>query len=122
VVLYKVKRFDLWIARRFIKAKYISLVNLLADEEVFPEYLTWRDASPELVRWALAWLGETEERAQRLDSLEALRRRVAHPGATDRAAERIVARLSKRPDLPATYRGPHDFPSRQPTADEATGR
>ena len=40
VVLYKIKRFDLWIARPFIKAKYISLVNLLADEEVFPEYLT----------------------------------------------------------------------------------
>ncbi|MHB1558382.1 MAG: lipid-A-disaccharide synthase, partial [Isosphaeraceae bacterium] len=31
VVLYKVRRFDLWIARPFIKAKYISLVNLLAD-------------------------------------------------------------------------------------------
>src|SRR5262249_54529769 len=53
VVLYKVNRFDLWIARPFIKAKYISLVNLLADEEVFPEYLTWRDASGDLVRWAL---------------------------------------------------------------------
>src|SRR5262249_25047385 len=64
VVLYKVKRFDLWIARPFIKAKYISLVNLLADQEVFPEYLTWRDASGDLVRWALAWLDETEERAR----------------------------------------------------------
>ena len=49
VVLYKVNRFDLWIARPFIKAKYISLVNLLADAEVFPEYLTWRDAADELV-------------------------------------------------------------------------
>ena len=48
VVLYKVKRFDLWVARWFIKAKYISLVNLMADEEVFPEYLTWRDVSGEL--------------------------------------------------------------------------
>jgi hypothetical protein len=96
VVLYKVRRVDLWIARPFIKAKYISLVNLLADEEVFPEYLTWRDASGDLVRWALAWLDETEERARTTLALDALRRRVAHPGATDRAAERIVARLSRR--------------------------
>jgi lipid-A-disaccharide synthase len=126
VVLYKVNRFDLWIARPFIKAKYISLVNLLADEEVFPEYLTWRDASGDLVRWALAWLDETEERARTTASLDALRRRVAHPGATDRAAERIVARLVRQgegapatqPAPPSPYRGPHDPGARQPAAGE----
>ncbi len=122
VVLYKVKQIDLWIARPFIKAKYISLVNLLADGEVFPEYLTCRDASPDLVRWALAWLDETEERARTLESLEALRRRVAHRGATDRAAERIVARLSRRSNPPTAYRGPHEIPARQPRADETPGR
>ena len=45
VILYKLNRFDLWIARPFIKAKYITLVNLLADEELMPEYLTERDVS-----------------------------------------------------------------------------
>ena len=65
VVLYKIKRFDLWVARRFIKSKYISLVNLLADDEVFPEYLTWRDVSDDLVRWALAWLDDSEARPVR---------------------------------------------------------
>jgi lipid-A-disaccharide synthase len=93
VVLYKVKRFDLWLARPFIKARYISLVNLLAGEEVFPEYLTWRDVSGELVRWALAWLDDSEARERATRSLEALRRRVAQPGASDRAADRIVAWL-----------------------------
>ena len=38
------------IARPFIKAKYITLVNLLADAELMPEYLTERDVSDELVR------------------------------------------------------------------------
>ena len=37
VVLYKIRPFDLWVAKRFIKSKYISLVNLLADAEVMPE-------------------------------------------------------------------------------------
>ena len=114
VVLYKVKRFDLWVARRFIKAKYISLVNLLADEEVFPEYLTWQDASGELVRWAMAWLDDTEERARTTPAIDALRRRVARPGATDRAAERIVARLSRigrGPDVTAIP-GPVPRPAR----------
>ncbi len=127
VVLYKVRRFDLWIARPFIKARYISLVNLLADDEVFPESLTWKDAAPDLVRWALAWLDDTEERAVRTHALAVLKRRVAHPGATDRAAERIVARLSRtiasRPaaaavSSPAPYRGPHEPGPRQPARHE----
>src|SRR4051794_39282349 len=43
VILYKLNRLDLWIARPFIKAKYITLVNLLADAELMPEYLTVED-------------------------------------------------------------------------------
>ncbi|HZW29840.1 MAG TPA: lipid-A-disaccharide synthase [Isosphaeraceae bacterium] len=95
VVLYKVKRFDLWVARPFIKARYISLVNLLAEEEVFPEYLTWRDVSGELVRWALAWLDDSEARERATRSLETLRRRVAQPGASDRGADCIVTWLRR---------------------------
>lgn len=104
VVLYKVNRFDLWIARPFIKARYISLVNLLADKELFPEYLTWRDVSPALARRALTWLNHPLERARASHALALLRDRVARPGASERAADRIVSLLlGDRP----TYRGPH---------------
>ncbi len=103
VVLYKVNRIDLLIARPFIKAKYISLVNLLADAEVMPEYLTDRDASGDLAAWAGRWLAEPSERARAAAALAELRSRVAVPGASDRAAEAIVAALS-----PSSYRGPHE--------------
>src|SRR5947209_16361694 len=56
VILYKLNRFDLLIARPFIKAKYITLVNLLADAELMPEYLTEHDVSDELAGWASTWL------------------------------------------------------------------
>ena len=117
VVLYKIKRFDLWVARWFIKSKYISLVNLLADDEVFPEYLTWRDVSDELARWALSWLDDSEARSRATASLVKLRTLVAKPGASDRAAQHIAAWLREnRPETaeargvrsPATYRGPHE--------------
>jgi lipid-A-disaccharide synthase len=117
VVLYKVNRFDLLLARPFIKAKYISLVNLLADAEVFPEYLTWRDASDDLAHWASTWLDDSDLRKRAVASLEAVRHRVAQPGASDRAAGEIVdwfrARESKQPkpqnrQRPATYTGPHE--------------
>ncbi len=117
VVLYKVNRLDLWIARPFIKAKYISLVNLLADSVVFPEYLTWLDATDELVRWANAWLDDSEPRARAVAALEALRRRVAQPGASDRAASQIIEWIRNRaatrigptgPAQPDAYRGLHE--------------
>jgi lipid-A-disaccharide synthase len=95
VVLYTVGRLDLVIARPFIKAKYISLVNLLADAEVMPEYLTPRDVSGELATWALRWLGDPSERARASAALAALRDRIAVPGASGRAADRIVAALSE---------------------------
>ena len=102
VVLYKIRRFDLWVARHFIKAKFISLVNLLADAEVFPEYLTPVDVSAELAGWADRWLARPELREESVRALVALRDRVARPGAGQRAAERIVEIASQ-----ATIPPPH---------------
>jgi lipid-A-disaccharide synthase len=94
VVVYKVKRVDLWIARPFIKTRYISLVNLLADHEVFPEYLTSADVSLQMTDWARKWLDDPAARARAVESLAELRNKVARPGASDRAAEQIARWLS----------------------------
>jgi lipid-A-disaccharide synthase len=108
VVLYKLNRFDLWIARPFIKAKYISIVNLLADAELMPEYLTPHDVSGELAQWAAVWLDDPLERAEESRRLAALCLRVAVPGASERAADQIVEVLSAREHAATPlYRGPH---------------
>ncbi|MFO0956781.1 MAG: lipid-A-disaccharide synthase [Isosphaeraceae bacterium] len=109
VVVYKVRRVDLLIARPFIQAKFISLVNLLADRELFPEYLTWRDVSEPMARQALTWLNHPLERAKAAQKLSALRDQVARPGASERAADRIISLLTSRETHPA-YRGPHSAP------------
>ncbi len=91
VVLYKVKRFDLIVARRFIKSKYISLVNLLADAEVMPEYLTADDVSDELAGWAGRWLGDQPtERARRRSAPGGIAVKRRRSGASERAALDIV--------------------------------
>jgi lipid-A-disaccharide synthase len=102
VVLYTIRPFELWVARHFIKARYISLVNLLAEAEVMPEYLTDHDESANLARWALTWLNDPAARARSSAALRALRDRVARPGASDRAADRIAEVVLKRVKL-ATY-------------------
>ena len=91
VVLYKIRPIDLWVARRFIKSKFISLVNLLADAEVMPEYLTAVDVSTDLADWARRWLTHPTERQRAAQALADLRDREAVPGASDRAAEAIMA-------------------------------
>lgn len=107
VVLYKVKPIDLVIARPFIKARFISLVNLLAGEEVMPEYLTGHDVSAELAQWAARWLDQPAERAKASATLAALRDRVAVPGASERAAAHIANLLEGAPANPV-LRGPHE--------------
>ncbi len=112
VVLYKIKPFDLWVARHFIKSKYISLVNLLADAEVMPEYLTPIDVSGELAAHAARWLGDPLERRKASLALAELRDRVAVPGASDRAAGRIVAVIeapaSAHQPTQLIHQGPHE--------------
>ena len=120
VVLYKMRAFDLWLARKFIKAKYISLVNLLADAELYPEYLTSEDVSGQLADWARTWLNDPAARAEKAAALAALRDRDASPGASDRAADRIVAALVPA----ATPQGRHAFkrPHATPAAETAGDR
>ena len=124
VVLYKIKAFDLWVARHFIKSKYISLVNLIADAEVMPEYLTPVDVSDELAGHAARWLGDPLERRKASLALAELRDRVAIPGASDRAAGRIVAVLEApagpRDATQVLHRGPHE--PIQATSDDRSAR
>ncbi|MHC5537694.1 lipid-A-disaccharide synthase [Singulisphaera rosea] len=107
VVLYKIRHFDLFVARQFIKTKYISLVNLLADAEVMPEYLTPEDVSGDLAKWARTWLEDPSAREKTVSALKALRDRVAEPGASDRAAQRIVEVVAAEDAKSGSYRGVH---------------
>ena len=106
VILYTVKKLDLIIARPFIKSRFITLVNLLAEQEVMPEYLVDHDASAELATWALTWINNPQERGRAVRQLAELKAKVAQPGACDRAARRITEFLGLSSQT-AIYRGPH---------------
>lgn len=118
VIVYRIKPLDLMVARPFIKARFISLVNLLADAEVMPEYLTDRDVSTEMATLVLNWLNDPSERAKAASQLTELREQVARPGATARAAERIAAVLQTRHGA----RGPHFPTKREPQTTTKTVR
>jgi lipid-A-disaccharide synthase len=91
VVYYRLPWVEAAASRWFIKCKYISLVNLLADKEVFPEYLTHACRAEEMAGHVLHWLGDRAACEAVRGELAALRARVAAPGACDRAAAEVLA-------------------------------
>jgi lipid-A-disaccharide synthase len=72
------------------RVPYISIVNLLAGKELFPEYYTVRCQSEAMAGHILHWLEDRPAYERLCAELAALRDRVAEPGACERAARRIL--------------------------------
>jgi lipid-A-disaccharide synthase len=90
VILYRIRRLDLFVCRLFKTSNYISLVNLLAGKELYPEYLTDRCEAEAIGGHILRWLNDPAAYEAVRDELGALRARVAEPGACERAARYIL--------------------------------
>ncbi|HEX4592372.1 MAG TPA: lipid-A-disaccharide synthetase, partial [Gemmataceae bacterium] len=90
VVVYRVNPLYRWISRRALRIPHISLVNLLAGRELFPEFLTSGDPSEAVAAQLLRWLTDAAAAGRVRADLAELRERVGRPGACRRAAEAIV--------------------------------
>jgi lipid-A-disaccharide synthase len=96
VVVYRMSPLSLWLARRLVKLKYFTLVNLLAGDEVLPEFATSRDESEGIARQLAEWLSQPARRDACVARLRELRDRVAVPGACDRAAHFLLNAVTRR--------------------------
>lgn len=96
VILYWITRFAYWVQGFFRKARFITLVNLLAGRELFPEYLTWEDKSAEIAAHVVRWLVDDNRREELVAELAKLKARVARGGASRVGAEYILSELNAR--------------------------
>jgi lipid-A-disaccharide synthase len=100
VILYWISRTAYFVQGFFRKAKYITLVNLLAGdgrgEEIFPEYLTCEDRSADIARHVIEWLSDAAKRQRRVAELQRLRAEVARSGAAAAAAGYVLEGLGIR--------------------------
>lgn len=93
VTLYKGSWLNYQIARHLITVKTFTMPNLLADEEVYPEFLQYALTAENLARAALDLL-QNETRRQRIHAqLAQVISSLGEPGAPQRAAAEIMRLL-----------------------------
>jgi lipid-A-disaccharide synthase len=90
VTLYKTSWFNYEIARRIATVKWATMPNILANEEVYPEFIQ-NAATPESIsRAALELLQDESRRAKIKSQLATIVSSLGEPGAAGRAAEAIM--------------------------------
>lgn len=92
VVCYKGNWFSYWIARRLVKVKYISLVNLIIDRELVKE-LIQAEFNVKALQRELAKLEANRETL--MTEYDELRSILGGGGASARAAEIVIEEISK---------------------------
>jgi lipid-A-disaccharide synthase len=93
VALYKTSWSTWQIAKRIVKVKYAAMPNLLANEEVFPEFIQGAATADSLTRAAVELLRDTPRRARIKARLAEVIASLGAPGAPRRAAKAILNRL-----------------------------
>lgn len=94
-IIYRIGKIDLRLGLLFKTAKYISLVNLLADKELFPEHLTDRCEAEAMSREVLRWLNDEACYRESVCELSELKAKVALPGACAKAATFLLGTLAR---------------------------
>jgi lipid-A-disaccharide synthase len=98
VILYKMSSGSFFIGKLLVRMENIGLVNIVAGKRIVPELLQ-NDVTPDKIREAaLPLLNDRMLRREIAGSLKEVARRLGPPGATERAADRIVEFLSSRCD------------------------
>ncbi len=125
-ILYWISPLAFWVQKQFRHTRYITLVNMLASDDVFPrkvgvydpaspadacvlfpEYLTCQDKSQALASHVVEWLTDRAAHERLTGRLADLKRSIGHGGASRRATEYILDVLAReRPPVPR----PHFIP------------
>jgi lipid-A-disaccharide synthase len=95
VVCYKGSAISYQIARRLIKVKYISLVNLVMDREVVKELIQQEMTAEQMVDELKKITVDEPRRKQLLSDYALLREKLGGSGASAKTAKLILERMKK---------------------------
>lgn len=92
VVCYESSKVSYEIAKRLVKIKYISLVNLIADKKIVTE-LIQDELNEANIKTELALILEGEGRTKMLAAYSELKNTMGNSGASDKTAKKILEML-----------------------------
>ena len=92
-VCYRGSRISVWIARQLVKVKYISLVNLIMDQETVRELIQADFNKATLKEELHRLLHDKEYRGQMLENCQILREKLGGTGASATTANRMLKTL-----------------------------
>ncbi len=101
VVCYRAGNVSYFIAKQFVKIKYISLVNLIMDAEIVKELIQF-EMNPQMIKTELnKILFDIDYRQAMLDNYKKLRIKLGDTGASERVAKLLYNYLQTdvNPDL-----------------------
>lgn len=101
VTVYKLSKVFYPFVQFFKHAKYISLINLLAEKELTPEYLVNKDTSDPMAAHMIGWLKDETSRQEVIDQMRQVKDGVARTGACQRAVEQFLEMLHNRQQVAA---------------------
>jgi lipid-A-disaccharide synthase len=90
VTFYKTSWITYEIGKRIVKVKSLTMPNLLAGEQIFPEFVQGDVTPQNLARAALELLGDAKRRAAVKAALKKIVASLGGPGASRRAAEAVL--------------------------------
>ena len=90
VVLYRTSWSTHALGRRFIKVKYLAMPNLLAGEQIYPEFIQDEATGGNLATAALELMKDEKRRATIKTKLDAVMASLGEAGASDRAARHVA--------------------------------
>ncbi|MCS6897104.1 MAG: lipid-A-disaccharide synthase [Nitrospira sp.] len=96
VIVYRLGKVLHRLVSHYKRSRYITLVNLLAEEELYPEFLTDHCPATAVAEKVDVWLRDEAARQQLIQRLDMLKDAVARPGACRLAAEYILAKVRPR--------------------------
>jgi lipid-A-disaccharide synthase len=93
VVMYKTSAVTYALAKLLAHVKWAAMPNLLANEEVFPEFVQGAARPEKIAEAALELMRNAARRSFVLAKLDEIRASLGEPGASRRAAEYIIQLL-----------------------------
>lgn len=93
IITYKVNWLDYRLIKKFVKLRWVSLPNLIINEEIVPELLQENATVDKICSWSKDLLDNDEKRKKMINDLDRLNQALGKPGMVERIARHIWEKI-----------------------------